>query len=170
MSTINEAMEWLGQQENTIFVGQNCRNPPTFMLCKSLLGVPREKVHEFPVAENMQLGFSIGLALTGKTVISCYARHDFLHLAFDQLVNHLDRYQYLWKGKFFPRIIIRTLVGGTAPLHPGEQHHSNSTEAIKFMCPNIAVLTLNKGEDPVKFYQEAYHISKIKPVLTVELP
>lgn len=170
MSNIQETMKWLSEQPDTIFVGQNCLYPPTFILCKSLSEVPREKILEFPVAENMQLGFSIGLALTGKTVITCFPRQDFLHLAFDQLVNHLDRYEYLWKGKFFPRIIIRTMVGGTSPLHPGEQHHSNSTEAIKLMCPNIEVLSLEKGEDPLEFYKLAYQLSEHRPVLTVELP
>jgi hypothetical protein len=62
------------------------------------------------------------------------------------------------------------MVGGTSPLHPGEQHHSNSTLPIKLMCPNIEVLTLEKGEDPLEFYKLAYQLSERRPVLTVELP
>lgn len=170
MSNINEAMNWLAAQEKTIFIGQNCKYPPTFILCKSLAEVPREKIIEFPVAENMQMGFSIGKALAGDTVITCYPRHDFLVLAMDQLRNHLNCYKYLWKGKFFPRIIIRSLVGNSTPLYPGEQHVLNATDALRIMCPNIKIIEITKSDDPLMKYQEAYRISAEQPVLTVELP
>ena len=37
------------------------------------------------------MGMSIGLALNGYIPITCFPRFDFLILAFNQLVNHLDK-------------------------------------------------------------------------------
>ena len=37
------------------------------------------------------MGISTGLALNGFIPVSCYPRFDFLILALNQLVNHLDK-------------------------------------------------------------------------------
>ena len=167
--SINKAMNWLSEQSDVVFIGQNIKYPQNHIY-DSLLEVPDEKKLEFPVAENFQLGFSIGVALTGKTVISVFPRWDFLVLATDQLVNHLDKYQYLYKGNFYPRIIIRTAVGSKSPLNPGQQHCQDHTAAYQRLCPNIAFMRLPFGSDALMAYQEAYKLSEKKPVVVVELP
>src|SRR3990167_7450621 len=70
---LTRAMTWLGEKPDTIFVGQTVGYPGSAMY-KTLSGVPMEKRIELPVAEEMQMGLSIGLALTGKVVISIYPR------------------------------------------------------------------------------------------------
>lgn len=160
-------MEWLAKQENTIFVGQNIVYPKNQMY-DSLIDIPRDQMVEFPVAEDFQMGFSIGMALTGNTVITLYPRFDFLLLATNQLVNHLNNFKYLWKGNFYARVIIRTMVGGRKPLDPGDQHTKDGTEAYKLLCNNMQVYTIEGEQDPLEVYKNAYIMSEHKPVLVVE--
>jgi len=159
-------MNWLAKQPDVVFVGQNICYPQNHIY-DSLTEVPAEKKIEFPVAENFQLGFSIGLALTGKTVISIFPRWDFLVLAADQIINHLDKFRYLYKGNFFPRIIIRTAVGSTSPLHPGEQHCQDHTHAFISACDNISFFQTS-SKDALKHYQIAYMDSVNYPIIVTE--
>src|SRR5688572_29899818 len=101
-------MEWLGNQPRTLFVGQQVRFDGQ-RLHATLNGVPMERRIEMPVAENFQMGFCTGLALAGYMPISIYPRFDFLLLAADALVNHLDKLPLM--GGFKPKVIIRTAVG-----------------------------------------------------------
>ncbi|KKL80096.1 hypothetical protein LCGC14_2008200, partial [marine sediment metagenome] len=90
---LTSAMTWLGEQPDTVFIGQSVAYPGN-SLYGTLKGVSGEKKLELPVAEEMQMGMSIGMAMTGKVVISIFPRMDFLLLALNQLVNHLDKGLY----------------------------------------------------------------------------
>ena len=85
---LTQAMTWLGEQHDTVFIGQQVRYPGN-ALFQNLSGVPMEKRIEMPVAEDMQMGISLGMALTGKVVISIFPRMDFLLCAMNHLINHL---------------------------------------------------------------------------------
>lgn len=167
MSSIKDAMNWLGQQEKVIFVGQNIKFPRNQMY-DSLLDIPDVQKVEMPVAEDFQMGYSLGRALTGETVISLYPRFDFLLLATNQLVNHLNNFEHLFQGNFYPRVIIRTMVGGTAPLNPGAQHTKDGTDAFGLLCDHMVIYELTKNQDPVAVYQQAYWSSENQPVIVVE--
>ena len=71
----------------------------------------KKKKIELPVFEDTQMGMSIGLALNGFVPITCYPRFDFLVVAFNQLVNHLDKIKFMSEKQFNPKIIIRTSIG-----------------------------------------------------------
>ena len=86
---LKRAMEWLAGHDDTIFLGQAVAVPGTAM-SNTLTGIAQEKLIEFPVAEEMQMGMSLGLALAGQVPISIYPRWNFLLLAMNQLVNHLS--------------------------------------------------------------------------------
>ena len=96
---INKAMKLLADH-GAIFVGQSVRYPGAMFA--SLDGVPMEQRIEFPIAENLQMGFCTGLAMTGHLPVCIYPRMDFMLLALDQLVNHID------KMNPQPTVIIRT--------------------------------------------------------------
>lgn len=158
MSYFNElqkAMTWLGEQSDTIFLGQSVAYPGN-ALYKTLSGVPMEKRIEMPVAEEMQMGLSIGLGLTGKTVISIYPRFDFLLCAVNQLVNHLDKLEEFTHNEFRARVIIRVGIGSTSPLYPGIQHCGNYTEAFRQMLQNVRVTELKYPRQIVPAYQTAH--------------
>ncbi len=159
---LTSAMTWLGEQPDTIFIGQSVAYPGN-SLYGTLKGVSGEKKLELPVAEEMQMGMSIGMAMTGKVVISIYPRMDFLLLALNQLVNHLDKNLYPMPGK----VIIRTCVGSTSPMHPGVQHCGDYTEGIEKMLTRVGIMRLPDALNIMPAYLGAY--ASKWPSILVEL-
>jgi pyruvate/2-oxoglutarate/acetoin dehydrogenase E1 component len=153
---LKETMEWLAIQPNTIFVGQNIMYPENQMY-NNVIDISDKKKLEMPVAEEMQMGISIGLSLEGYIPISIYPRFDFLILATNQIVNHLDKLKYLYRDSDKPKVIIRTAVGGNKPLDAGPQHTQNHTEAFRLMCPNIKVIEVTQPENILETYKVAYN-------------
>ena len=85
-------MKYLGEQENTIFVGQQTAYKGN-ALYNTLEYVAQEKRIEFPVAEEFQMGFCTGLSLENYVPISFYPRMDFIILSLNQMLNHLDKFE-----------------------------------------------------------------------------
>ena len=65
--------------------------------------MPSKKKIETPVFEDAQMGMSIGLSLEGFIPITCFPRFDFLILAMNQLVNHLDKIRFMSRGEMRPK-------------------------------------------------------------------
>lgn len=149
---VNKAMRLLGEDPRTIFIGQTVACSGSSMY-DSLSGVSMEKRIEFPVAEDMQMGMAIGLSLMGYIPITIYPRFDFLLLAVNQLVNHLDKCEEMTHGQFKPKVIIRTMVGSKEPLYPGVQHCQDYTSAFRHLLQNIEVIQLYKPENIVNHYK-----------------
>jgi len=148
---LTKTMTWLGTKPNTIFIGQQVKYSGN-ALFSTLEGVSLEKRVELPVAEEMQLGMSIGLAMKGKVVISIFPRMDFLFCAANQLVNHLDKDLYKMPG----RVIIRTCVGSTKPMHPGVQHCGDYSEGLRELLHNTPIIELKEPKDIYTGYLYAY--------------
>jgi pyruvate/2-oxoglutarate/acetoin dehydrogenase E1 component len=100
--------------------------------------VDKSKMIEVPVMEETQMGMSLGLAMTGKFVVTFYPRWDFLISATNQLINHIDKYS-LMTG-VTPHIIIRVGKGSDKPLDPGHQHKGNYIEEFKSMLKTVEIL------------------------------
>src|SRR3990167_9584161 len=151
-----------------IFLGQNLKFGGTsqFHMLKHL---PESQRIELPVCEEMQMGMSLGMTLEGLKICSIYPRFDFLILATNQLVNHLDKVRLMSDGQFKAKgLIIKTCVGSVKPLFPGEQHCGDYTEAFKLMCKEIKVIKLENAEMIVPAYLEA--MESETPTLLIELP
>lgn len=149
---LTEVMSDLAKLDNTIFIGQQivfAGNP----MSTTLGDVPKEKMIELPVMEETQMGMGLGLAMTGKTVISFYPRWDFLISAANQLINHVDKYE-LMTGKTV-NMLIRVGKGSDVPLDPGHQHKANYIEQFRTMCPNIKVHNLQTADDVRSYYKNA---------------
>lgn len=146
-------MTWLGQQQDTMFLGQAVAYPGTSMT-GTLENVPKEKLLEFPVAEDMQMGASIGLSLAGYVPISIYPRWNFLLLATNQIVNHLDKLPLY--SDYRPKVIIRVAVATPIPLDPQAQHLGNYSDAFRLMCKTLEVIELTKAEEVYPAYVYAY--------------
>ncbi len=151
---VGKAMRMLGEHEKTIFLGQTVEYSGSAMF-GSLKDVSLEKKIELPIIEDTQMGMSIGLSLGRFIPISIFPRMDFLICAMNQLVNHLDKTQEMSHGEFAPKVIIRTMVGGTKPLYPGVQHCSDYTEVLRILFKNIDVIKLEKPEEIVPSYKRA---------------
>jgi pyruvate/2-oxoglutarate/acetoin dehydrogenase E1 component len=155
MDELSKAMTYLGQQENAVFIGQSVEVAGTAMR-NTLLDVGAEKLIELPVEEDFQMGIAIGLALSGLVPVSIFPRWNFLLLATNQIVNHLDKLKELTQLDTPGKVIIRTGIGSENPLHPGPQHTGDFTEAFKLMCPHLNVVRLDSKEMIFDEYKKAY--------------
>ena len=118
---LKRAMEHLAENEKVVFMGQAVADKGTGMT-NSLVDIPDSKKIEWTVTEDMQMGASIGMAIDGLIPVSFYPRWNFLCLATNQIVNHLDKMFQMSSGQYNPRVIIRTSIGSKRPLHPQHQH------------------------------------------------
>jgi pyruvate/2-oxoglutarate/acetoin dehydrogenase E1 component len=145
-------MSILSWHPKTVFVGQavKYRGQAAY---QTFQGVPPERRLELPVCEDFQMGFCIGLALEGYVPVCFYPRWDFLLLAANQLVNHLDKIPLM--TKFRPKVIIRTAVGRSQPLNPGPQHTQNHTHAFRQMLHTVDVHELFNTNYIVPTYEKA---------------
>lgn len=125
---INSKMIELSKDKNTIFIGQQVSDQDFYGTLKN---VPMQQRIEMPVAEEMQMGISIGMALEGFRVVCIYQRVDFIMRAMDQLVNHLSIMKHYTRGKFISNIIIRSTIGSHFPLDVGLQHNKNLIGLLK---------------------------------------
>jgi len=150
---LTQAMTYLGEQNNTVFIGQQivyAGNP----MSTTLGNVSKDKMIELPVMEETQMGMSLGIAMTGKTVVTFYPRWDFIILAANQLINHVDKYELMTGQQ--ANMIIRLGKGSDKPLDPGHQHKGNYLKEFKSMCPNIKFYDLKDHVKIVDTYKKAY--------------
>lgn len=181
-----DAMGMLAREPNTIFLGQGVGCAGT-TLTDTLRDVPQEKLLEFPVAEDLQMGFAIGLALEGYLPICIYPRWNFLLLAANQMVNHLDRLPIYSAGQYRPKVIIRTTVPVGLPkpfkprplpteaedyraepkaFDPGPQHDDDFTDAFEMMFRRIFVKRVTTAAEVASEY--AHALESPYPRLLVE--
>lgn len=151
---IVDSMDFLAKDDRAIFLGQQI-NPLDFY--STLINVPLDKRIELPVAEEMQIGMSLGLALEGFLPISIIQRMDFLLRAADQLVNHLDKIKDMSRGVFNPKVIIRTTIGSKTPLDVGPQHSQDFTETFRLLFDNIEVIKPETPDEVRAAYMKAYN-------------
>lgn len=153
---VKNAMNTLAEDERVVFIGQTvgCKGSAIY---DTLSNVSIDKRIELPIMEEVQMGMATGMALAGYIPVAIYPRFDFLTLATNQLVNHLDKINIMSHGDFNPTVIIRTMVGSKHPLYPGPQHCQDHTDAYKLMAPNINFTKLTSAEKVVPSYIEALH-------------
>lgn len=152
------AMTNLGQKNDTIFLGQ-ATSFSGHAISGTLSGVPKEKLIELPVMEEVQMGMCTGLSLEGYVPISIYPRFNFMILAINQLVNHIDKMKEMTKGVLVPKVIVRVAVGARKPLDGGSQHTQDFTESIKRMLTDTVLVELTEPEQIFPTFEDAYNRS-----------
>lgn len=135
-------------------MGQAIAFPGTGMT-GTFAGVPRGKLIELPVIEDVQLGMAIGMSLEsyGMLPVCVYPRFNFLMLAMNQLVLHLDKLPLY--SDYRPKVIIRTAVATDHPMNPGPQHLGDFSEPIQKILKTIHVEQLHESKWIVPAYQHA---------------
>ena len=160
-------MNYLAKDSRTIFLGQAVRVPGTAM-SNTLKEVDQKKLFELPVAEEMQLGITNGFALHGQIPVSIFPRWNFVMLAMNQLINHLDKIKFMSNNGYKTKVIIRTSIGSERPLHPQYQHVGDFTEAVQKMCSTIEVIRLKEPENIFPAYEKALKREDGKSTIVVE--
>ena len=149
---LSSIMTEMSKDDNTIFVGQQIvyRGNP---MSTTLDDVPKEKMIEVPVMEETQMGMSLGLAMTGKRVITFYPRWDFLISATNQLVNHVDKYNLMTDDNI--HLIIRVGKGSDKPLDPGHQHKGNYVNEFRSMLKTVKIFDCKNVKNLKESYEYA---------------
>ena len=145
LSEIQESMKVISKRKNAIFIGQSVKYPGSSIF-ESLKLVDKKKRIEMPVFEDTQMGMTLGLALEGFFPVSCFPRFDFLILGMNQLINHLDKIDYL---------------------SGGPQHTQNLTKGLKKILSTIKIIELKNKNQIKKAYLNNLK-SKEKIILFVE--
>ena len=150
-------MDWLGEQPDTWAVGYNVK----YSLAGGTLGgFPNERIIEMPLAEALMTGVAIGMSLDGCVPILFFERMDFLTLAMDQIVNHLDKIGTLSEGLHKPAVIIRVAVGNKQkPLFTGPTHTQNFSRAFREMV-SFPIVELKWESSIFHEYEKAYRRAK----------
>ena len=164
---LKRAMDYLAQDPRTVFLGQAVAVPGTAMT-NTLKDVAPDRLIELPVAEEMQMGMTTGLALTGMIPVSIFPRWNFLLCAISQLVNHLDKVHVMSNGRYKVKAIVRTGIGSERPLHPQHQHVGDFSEAIRAMCTTIEVIRLDEPSQIFPAYEKALLRDDSRSTILVE--
>ena len=118
---LKKSMNYLAKNKRTIFLGQAIKVPGTAM-SNTFKEINLNKLIELPVAEEMQMGMTNGFAINGLIPVSVFPRWNFLLLAMNQLINHLDKIKLMSNDEYKTKVIVRTGIGSEKPLHPQYQH------------------------------------------------
>ncbi len=164
---LKKSMNYLADNEKTIFIGQAVEVPGTAMT-NTLKEINPKKLLELPVAEEMQMGMTLGLALDGNIPISIFPRWNFVLLAMNQLINHLDKVNIMSNDGFKVKAIVRTGIGSQRPLHPQYQHIGDFTDMVREMCSSIDIIKLNEPEDIFPSYKKALDRDDGRSTILVE--
>jgi len=164
---LKKSMNYLAKNNKTIFIGQAVEVPGTAM-SNTLTDINPNKLIEMPVAEEMQMGMTTGMALNGNIPVSIFPRWNFLLLAMNQLINHLDKINIMSNGAFNVKTIIRTGIGSERPLHPQHQHTGDFADEVREMCTTLDVIRLKEPHDIFPSYQKALNRNDGRSTILVE--
>ena len=164
---LKKSMDWLAKKPDTCFIGQAVACPGTAM-SNTLVDVNKKKLIEFPVAEEFQMGVSLGMSFNDLVPISIFPRWNFLICGLNQLLNHIDKLDDMAGTGFNSKIIIRTSIGSERPLHPQQQHVGDFTDPLANLCKNIDFIKLENPEEIFTSYKKAYERKDNKSSILIE--
>ena len=90
------SMNLLADDPKIIFIGQSVTYSGNAIF-NTLEQIDNNRKIEMPVFEDVQMGMSMGLALNGFIPVTCFPRFDFLICATNQLINHIDKINFMSK-------------------------------------------------------------------------
>ena len=165
LELIQDKLADISKFNDIVFIGYNTACAPR--IHGTLNKVPVNKCIETPVAENLMMGLAIGMSLDSMYPIVCFERMDFITVAIDAIVNHLDKLPKLSGDQFKLPMIIRCCIGNKDPLDPGIQHTQNLIHLLQ--CSNISMYNCKEADDLRVIYSNIDKLDKTScPILIVE--
>lgn len=123
-----------------------------------------ERIIETPIAEDSIAGICVGLALNKMYPINTHIRADFGLLIFNQLINLIAKYRYMFGGQFELPMLFRFVIGRS--WGQGAQH-SQSLQSLLSHIPGITVIMPSNSASLKSSYQFA--VEKFKnPIVSFE--
>lgn len=137
----------LADDPRVLLLGEDIVDPygGAFKVTRGLSTDFPERVRSTPISEGAVAGIAAGLALAGRRPIVEIMFGDFLSLTFDQVVNHIAKYQAMYAGQAACPVIIRTPSGGHRGYGPT---HSQSLEKHFLGVPHLRVVAASLYHDP----------------------
>jgi len=157
LEEVDKGMRLLADN-NTIIIGQAVKYKGHAISRQAAFWKDDKRI-EMPVAEEMQTGMALGMAINGDVIVSIYPRMNFLICAANQILNHLDKWESM--GCNIPHVILKAVVGSEHPLDPGHQHKANWSNEIKSMCEKINVYNLLYPHQILPAYESAINNSGV---------
>ena len=145
-----------------IFIGYNVARGDAM---GSLVSVSDEQKIETPVAENLMAGLAIGMSFEGFLPVIYFERHDFMLVAMDAIVNHIDKVERISHGQYKVPIIIRAVVADSGPFYSGITHSQDFTELMR-SAVTFPVKDPKNGFEVLNAFRNA-RVSK-QPAMIVE--
>jgi 2-oxoisovalerate dehydrogenase E1 component beta subunit len=166
--------EEMGRDPRVIVLGEDVAiRGGVFGATRGLLDAYGEqRVIDTPLAEVGIAGVAIGAAANGLLPVAEMQFADYIHPAFDQIVNEASRIRYRSNGEWGCPIVIRAPFGGG--VHGG-LYHSQSVEAFYCHVPGVKVvapstpadargllLAAIRDPDPVLYFEHKGAYRRIK--------
>ena len=158
---MNLAMKELGD-EGAIFIGYNVAKGDAMGTLKE---VPAEQKLETPVAENLMSGLAIGMSFEEFLPVLYFERHDFMMVAMDAIVNHVDKIERISHGEFKVPVIIRAVTADGGPFYSGITHSQDFTEVLK-AAVTFPVYDPKNGKEILEAFRNARDSKR--PAIIVE--
>lgn len=158
---MNLAMKELGD-EGAIFIGYNVAKGDAMGTLKE---VSDEQKLETPVAENLMSGLAIGMSFEEFLPVLYFERHDFMMVAMDAIVNHIDKIERISHGEFKVPVIIRAVTADGGPFYSGITHSQDFTEVLK-AAVTFPVYDPKNGKEILEAFRNARDSKR--PAIIVE--
>lgn len=131
-----------------------------------------DRVIDTPLAELSIVGVAIGAAMQGLHPVAEIQFADYIHPAYDQIVNEAAKIRYRSDGAYTCPLVIRAPFG--AGVHGG-LYHSQSVEALFFHVPGLKIVVPStpadckgllksaiRDPDPVLFFEHKKSYRRIR--------
>jgi pyruvate/2-oxoglutarate/acetoin dehydrogenase E1 component len=155
----------LESDPRVVLLGEDILDPygGAFKVTRGLSTEFPTRVRTTPVSEAAIAGVSGGLALAGFRPIAEVMFGDFLGLCFDQIVNHIAKYEPMYDGAATCPVVIRTPMGGGRGYGPT---HSQSLEKHFLGVPHLRVVAGSLWHDTLALFED--FLRGDSPVLHIE--
>jgi acetoin:2,6-dichlorophenolindophenol oxidoreductase subunit beta len=137
----------LADDDRVVILGEDIADPygGAFKVTRGLSTAFPKRVRTTPISEGAIAGVAAGLALAGYRPIAEVMFGDFLALCFDQLLNHIAKYEAMYDGNASCPVLIRVPSGGGRGYGPT---HSQSIEKHVLGIPHLRVVSGSLLHDP----------------------
>lgn len=126
---VSDSMQDIAKN-NGVFIGYNVKYGHAFGALKN---IDDDLKIETPVAENLMVGLAIGMSFEGYKPMVYFERQDFMTVATDAIVNHLNWIERLSHGEYKCPVILRSIVADSGPFYAGPVHSQNLTKGFSEM-------------------------------------
>lgn len=163
---LNDALRSIIDADSRVVVlGEDVEDPygGAFKVTRGLSGDFPGRVRNTPISEGAIVGVAAGLAMEGFRPIIEIMFGDFVTLCFDQIVNHVTKFQAMYNDRVTCPVIVRTPSGGGRGYGPT---HSQSLEKHFLGVPHLCTVAASAYHAPQQILKKL--LSQDGPVLQVE--